>query len=58
MKAQIAFLLALFILLASGCGMRTYGKMTCDGKCELIIDREVKELDPVPSLPLPKPDSK
>ena len=36
------------IMLLSGCGARVFGKLTCDGKCELVIDREIRELDPVP----------
>ena len=52
MKTLLVIIIVSVVML-SGCGMHTYGKMTCDGKCELIIDREIKELDPVPFDPVP-----
>ena len=38
----------LAVLLLSACAARMYGKLTCDGPCTLELEREIKELDPVP----------
>ena len=41
------------VLIATGCGVRLYGNLKCEGPCELTIDREVKELDSIPFDPVP-----
>ena len=38
----------LAVLLLSACAARMYGKLTCEGACTLELEREIKELDPVP----------
>jgi len=45
-------------LLASGCAFQMHERMTCDGKCELVIDREVSELNPIPLPPIPNDKEK
>ena len=40
------------LLIITGCAVRVYGNMKCEGKCELTIDREVGELQPIPKAPL------
>jgi hypothetical protein len=47
--------LVLLVLALAGCGIRVYGNLKCEGPCELTIDREVKELDPMPFDPVTKP---
>jgi len=41
-------LLVVLIIIVSGCAARMYGKLTCEGPCTLELEREIKELDPVP----------
>ena len=36
------------VVMLSGCAARMYGKLTCDGPCTLELEREIKELDPIP----------
>ena len=48
---KLLALLAIAQVVLSGCAVRAYGHMTCDGKCELVIDREVREMEPMPKLP-------
>jgi hypothetical protein len=50
-----AILIAALLASLAGCAMRMYGHMSCDGKCELVIDREVDEFDPAPLPELPDP---
>jgi hypothetical protein len=52
MKLFALFVVALAAL--TGCAARAYGHLTCDGKCELVIDREVRELETMPQLPKTK----
>ena len=46
------------VIVLSGCSIKMHGRLTCEGPCELVIDREVKELDPIPLPPLPKDKEK
>jgi len=46
MKYLLVAIVAVMVL--SGCAARMYGKLTCDGPCTLELEREIKELDPIP----------
>ena len=45
-------------LVIAGCAVKMHGRMTCEGKCELVVDREVSELNPIPLPQLPKDKEK
>jgi hypothetical protein len=37
----------------AGCAVRMYGNVKCKGECEVTVDREVRELEPLPdTLPV------
>jgi len=55
---MVNYLLILSLLLLSGCAVSVHGRMTCEGKCELAIDREISELNPIPLPPPPKDKEK
>jgi len=48
----VKILIALLVVLLAGCGLRIYSNLKCEGPCELTIDKELKELDPVPFDPV------
>ena len=41
-------LLLLASLLLTGCTVKMHGRLTCDGPCELVLDREVSEMEILP----------
>ena len=47
-------LIVLMVVLVSGCSLTTYGKLKCDGPCELTIERSggFKQELPNPKLEL------
>ena len=53
-----AIIFIIVVAMLSGCAVRAYGRMTCEGKCELVIDREVSELNPIPLPPIPNDKEK
>ena len=44
----LVVLIIVSVVMLSGCAARMYGKLTCEGACTLELEREIKELDPVP----------
>ena len=44
----VVLVIIVAVMVLSGCAARMYGKLTCEGPCTLELEREIKELDPVP----------
>jgi len=44
----VVLVIIVAVMVLPGCAARMYGKLTCEGPCTLELEREIKELDPVP----------
>jgi hypothetical protein len=44
-KYILAIVIAMVIV---GCSLKMYGNLRCEGPCELTLEREAGELNPIP----------